>query len=152
MLLSPDSTTGIIWDIASNASFSARVRSLTLNDAERFGDFNLTSRDTSLSFGILGYSQLIASFLEKSFTTLQNGEFDQITQHSPIVGWAYDGNPIYGPFGYSDSDNINSDLKIISTSYKLDVSNLVNRPNGFKEGFFIDDYVYSFFYIKFLFI
>ena len=127
----------------SSASFSARVRSLTLNDAERFGDFNLTSRDTSLSFGILGYSQLIASFLEKSFTTLQNGEFNQITQHSPIVGWAYDGNPIYGPFGYSDSDNINSDLKIISTSYKLDVSNLVNRPNGFKEGFFIDDYVFD---------
>ena len=20
--------------------------------------------------------------------------------HSPIIGWAYDGNPIYGPFGY----------------------------------------------------
>ena len=48
-----------------------------------------------------------------------------------------------GPFGYSDADNINSDLKIISTSYKLDVSNVVNRPNGFKEGFFIDDYVFD---------
>jgi len=21
--------------------------------------------------------------------------------HSPIIGWAYDGNPIYGPFAYS---------------------------------------------------
>ena len=127
----------------SNSSFGARVRSLTLNDTERFGDFNLTSRDTSLSFGVLGYSQSTASFLEESFTTSQNGEFNQITQHSPIIGWAYDGNPIYGPFGYSDADNINSDLKIISTSYKLDVSNVINRPNGFKEGFFIDDYVFD---------
>ena len=127
----------------SNSSFGARVRSLTLNDAERFGNFNLTSRDTSLSFGILGYSQSTASFLEESFTISQNGEFNQITQHSPIIGWAYDGNPIYGPFGYSDADNINSDLKIISTSYKLDVSNVTNRPNGFKEGFFIDDYVFD---------
>ena len=80
----------------SNSSFGARVRSLTLNDTERFGDFNLTSRDTSLSFGVLGYSQSTASFLEESFTTSQNGEFNQITQHSPIIGWAYDGNPIYG--------------------------------------------------------
>ena len=87
----------------SNSSFGARVRSLTLNDTERFGDFNLTSRDTSLSFGVLGYSQSTASFLEESFTTSQNGEFNQITQHSPIIGWAYDGNPIYGPFGYSDA-------------------------------------------------
>ena len=23
------------------------------------------------------------------------------TDHSPIIGWAYDGNPIYGPYGYS---------------------------------------------------
>ena len=23
------------------------------------------------------------------------------TQHSPIIGWAYDGHPIYGPYGYS---------------------------------------------------
>ena len=22
--------------------------------------------------------------------------------HSPILGWAYDGNPIYGPNGYTD--------------------------------------------------
>ena len=60
-----------------------------------------------------------------------------------IIGWAYDGNPIYGPFGYSDPTNINSDLKIISSSYKLDVSKLKNRPSGFKEGFFIEDYSFD---------
>ena len=26
------------------------------------------------------------------------------TDHSPIIGWAYDGNPIYGPYGYSLRD------------------------------------------------
>ena len=127
----------------SNASFGARVRSLTLNNKQRFGDFNLTSRENSLTFGISGYSQKIASTFENSFTVNSNGEFNQITEHSPIIGWAYDGNPIYGPFGYSDPDNINSDLKIISTSYKLDSSNVINRPTGFEQGFFIDDYKFD---------
>ena len=127
----------------SNGSLGARVRSLKLNRAERFGNFNLTSRKNSFGFGVLGYSQDIISTLEDSFSIKTNGDFDQITTHSPIIGWAYDGNPIYGPFGYSDPDNINSDLKILSPSYKLDVSKVTNRPTGLKEGFFVDDYVYD---------
>ena len=105
-----------------NGLFNARVRPLTVNTAERFGDFNLTSRETLLSFGVLGYSQATASNLENTFDVKQNGEFDKITSHSPIIGWAYDGNPIYGPFGYSDPDNINSSLKILTSSYKKDIS------------------------------
>ena len=29
------------------------------------------------------------------------------TRHSPIIGWAYDGHPIYGPYGYEDAQNQN---------------------------------------------
>ena len=99
-----------------NGAFSARVRSLTLNDTKRYGNHSLTSREDSLTLGVFGYSQAIANSLEESFSESQNGEFNEITNHSPIIGWAYDGNPIYGPFGYSDPDNINSPLKIIETS------------------------------------
>ena len=107
-----------------------------MNTTERFGDFNLTSRETSLSFGVLGYSQETAKNLENTFDLKSNDEFDKITSHSPIIGWAYDGNPIYGPFGYSDPDNINSSLKILTSSYKKDVSKVINRPSGFDDGFF----------------
>ena len=126
-----------------NGLFGARVRSLTVNTTERFGDFNLTSRESSLSFGVLGYSQATASNLEKTFDIKSNGEFDKITSHSPIIGWAYDGNPIYGPFGYSDPDNINSSLKIITSSYKKDTTKVFNRPTGFNEGFFVNDYSFD---------
>ena len=126
-----------------NGAFSARVRSLTLNDTKRFGNHSLTSREDKLTLGVFGYSQEIANSLEKTFSESENGEFNQITEHSPIIGWAYDGNPIYGPFGYTDSNNINSPIKIIDTSYNLDVSNLTNRPTGFEEGFFIEDYVFN---------
>ena len=78
--------------------FSARVRSLTLNNASRFGDTQLTEKVDSLKFSVLGYSQEIANTFENTFSINSNGEFNQITGHSPIIGWAYDGNPIYGPF------------------------------------------------------
>ena len=110
-----------------NGQFTARVRSLTLNNQGRFGDSYLSTKEGKLNFGILGYSQDTASNFENTFSVNSNGEFNQITGHSPIIGWAYDGNPIYGPFGYSEADNINSDLKIITSSYKTDITKVVIR-------------------------
>ena len=67
------------------------------------------------------------------------------TDHSPIIGWAYDGNPIYGPYGYSTKQGgIVSQMK---SGYKikqgLDLTQ--NRPpvSIFPAGFFIEDYTYS---------
>ena len=94
----------------SNGSYAARVRSLTLNNTHRFGDSFLSTKEDSLRFSILGYSQDIANNFENTFNVTSSGEFSNITGHSPIVGWAYDGNPIYGPFGYSDPDNILQDF------------------------------------------
>ena len=124
--------------------FTARVRSLTLNSQSRFGDSFLSTKDGLIKFSILGYSQEIATNFEKTFSVNPNTqEFTQITGHSPIIGWAYDGNPIYGPFGYSDPDNINSELKIIQSSYKTDITNVVNRPPGYAPGFFVEDHVFD---------
>jgi hypothetical protein len=39
--------------------------------------------------------------------------------HSKILGVALDGYPIYGPVGYTDPTNINSGVKVLSTSYRL---------------------------------
>ena len=127
----------------NSGAYVARVRSLTLNNTGRFGDSFLSTKEDSLRFGILGYSQEIANNFENTFSVNSNGEFNQITGHSPIVGWAYDGNPIYGPFGYSEPDNINSDLKIITPSYVTDISKVINRPTGYSAGFFVEDHVYN---------
>ena len=43
---------------------------------------------------------------------------DQL-EHSPIIGWAFDGNPIYGPYGYSDPTNQASSIQRMRTSYSL---------------------------------
>ncbi len=37
--------------------------------------------------------------------------------HSPIVGWAFDGYPIYGPYGYSSATDPNSGVRRMISGY-----------------------------------
>ncbi|MCX6598012.1 MAG: YHYH protein [Acidobacteria bacterium] len=39
--------------------------------------------------------------------------------HSPILGWAYDGYPIYGPYGWADPKNPASPVKRLKASFRL---------------------------------
>ena len=61
--------------------------------------------------------------------------------HSPIIGWAYDGNPIYGPYGYDT--NTGGNVRALKSGYKL--SQLNNRPplSSWKQGFFCEDFVFT---------
>lgn len=44
---------------------------------------------------------------------------DPSTSHSPIVGFAWDGYPVYGPFGYSTGMDSMSTVKRMMSSYAL---------------------------------
>ena len=117
----------------SNASLEASVRHLTLNNHERHGNEILVDTEDGLQYGMVGYS-----------TAIGLSEFgDDSIDHSPIIGWAYDGNPIYGPYGYDDPSNANSQIRNLSTSYNLSTSDVVDRPSGFSNGFFVDDYKFD---------
>ena len=58
--------------------------------------------------------------------------------HSPIVGWAYDGNPIYGPYGYANPSG--GSITRMKTGYKVQVDS-TNRPSASLYGdvVFIED-------------
>ena len=65
----------------------------------------------------------------------------QSTQHSPILGFAYDGHPIYGPYAYSRlNGGVISQMK---SGYSINLKD--NRPptSIFPEGFFINDYTHN---------
>ena len=89
--------------------------------------------NNQLKYSVVGYS-----------TQIGETEFNDISgQHSPIIGWAYDGNPIYGPRGYSDPFDNSSNIKILSSGYVID-SKIPDRTKlDFKLGFFVEDYVFS---------
>lgn len=63
-----------------------------------------------------------------------------LTAHSPILGWSYDGCPIYGPYG-ADS---NGKLKQYISGYEINQTINPNRPpiTTYVSGFFVEDYVY----------
>ena len=64
--------------------------------------------------------------------------------HSPILGFAYDGNPIYGPYGYSNPIDSSSQMKRMSSSYRLKTER-INGPStsDYPLGFFVEDYRYQ---------
>jgi len=60
--------------------------------------------------------------------------------HSPIIGWAFDGFPIYGPYGYADREG--GAVKRLETSYELRVDVSGIRPPSYGSGMFCEDYKY----------
>ena len=77
---------------------------------------------------------------------IENGKEIASNSHSPIIGWSYDGNPIYGPYGYSSING--GQVKALKSGYSLKnkiTSSNENRPRVsiYPEGFFVEDYVYK---------
>jgi len=63
--------------------------------------------------------------------------------HSPILGYAYDGNPIYGPFAYSNPLDSSSSIVRMQSGYTLKSSRVDGPPiSQYPLGSFIDDYEY----------
>lgn len=77
--------------------------------------------------------------------------------HSKILGFCFDGYPIYGPFGYTDPEIISNGVSLMTSSYLLK-NNDDHRPTDWKftrginvngidyvlnAGAFIEDYEYS---------
>lgn len=124
-----DVDTSIIVDPSGkNAVFDSVVRSLTVNNNILFNDVNdstfisneiIRSSYNNLEYAVSGYSGPI----QKIF-----GDSD--ASHSPIIGWAYDGNPIYGSYGYSIPNDKNSPLKKLISGYTSNTSNIFNRPSS----------------------
>lgn len=116
-----------------NSIIDVDVRKLTINDSNvRFSSGEaLTEGTDKLQYSVVNY-----------FERLRNS-FGDTGNLSGIIGWAYDGNPIYGPKGKSDPEDTSSAPKTLESGYTLDASNVVDRPTGFSDGHFVEDYVFD---------
>ena len=115
-----------------NALFDADIRSLSVINNERFDDELLQETDNKLQYSVLGYFSALRTAFEEDSSTA-----------SGIIGWAYDGNPIYGPFGYSNPEDTDSSATRVRSGYILNSSNVFDRPSAFADGFFAEDYQYT---------
>lgn len=131
-----NSTSIIAISAGQNAKLQPNIRSLTLNNSYKYGVQNALYRDpaseilvgteNNIKYAIVGYTAHIEDAGNTSI-------------HSDIIGWAYDGNPIYGPYGYSDPYS-SSSVKVLNSGYSI--VTVENRPN-FPEGYFVEDYVFT---------
>ena len=65
------------------------------------------------------------------------------SSHSPLIGWAADGFPIYALYGYANAKNTAGGIKLLKSSYQVKKG---ERPGGFSapegqyDGTFVPDY------------
>jgi hypothetical protein len=127
-----ENTTDIkVVDTGKDAILISRIRPLNVNLYARFGFEGLVDNN----YSITAYDRKIREDVYN----------DLGFSHSPIIGWANDGNPIYGGFGLSDPEDFNSDFRAMIPSYRLDPSRVEGRPSlaKYEAGFFVDDYYYT---------
>jgi len=108
----------------------ANVRDLTIDYHSRFGEeiiIENKNNNQGLEYGILSYG----SNIRDKFS-------DNGSNHSPIIGWAYDGNPIYGAYGYSNPLSNSSSLKVMESGYTT--ASVTDRPSSIVSGLFVEDY------------
>ena len=121
-----------------NQVLDTKVRDLTVITNERY-DSNklLIDNGDTLKYSVCGYDINTFSELDEEGNLVPD-----INSISGIIGWAYDGNPIYGPYGSKDPDEFVTADRLIS-GYVLDSDSVVDRPDGFDSGFFIEDYKFN---------
>jgi len=123
-----------ITSSGTNASFDAKIRGLEINQFNKFGkNLLLESYSNKLKYTVCGYTT----------NTFNDGD----SKTSGIIGWAYDGNPIYGPYGYTDPQenpsNPTTNPIRLQSGYVLDINKISDRPVGFASGYFTEDYYYD---------
>lgn len=166
---SPANTSVTVTSSGSNAQFSSTPKTWTVNIFERLlqnnqitDDDGVITKGTNQSFGlqyshlysprklrqsVLGTKIVNGNTVYTPDLTLENGREILSDTHSPIVGWAYDGNPIYGPYGYSSLSG--GSVRLMKSGYELSVS--TDRPNPvdsfgnsiYPGGFFVNDFSYK---------
>ncbi|MFO1488001.1 MAG: YHYH protein [Verrucomicrobiota bacterium] len=77
------------------------------------------------------------------YHAIPTGLLSRLTGGKPkvaLVGWAADGFPIYGPWGFADATRTNSALKKLSSSYRVKQGVRPSGPGGNYDGTFVADY------------
>ena len=142
----------------TGVKFLTKVQSWNIDNVQRYKDIFTTDdgfltrgdNDIGIKFTSLYVPRELRKVLKQKNSdgtldyaqndlTIVNNSEEVSTKHSPIIGWAYDGNPIYGPYGYDRKDG--GVVRIMRSGYVLKTS----RENGpplslFPLGFFIEDY------------
>ncbi len=126
------------------------VSVFNVSDAQSYNNQGIWNRNAYYWEGngfdnCLGHPQQQGEYHHHVSPTCLYNDADSIN-HSPIIGYAFDGFPIYGAYAYTNT-NGTGPIKRMTSSYVL--SSATTRTNGpavgtmYPAGCFIEDYSYS---------
>ena len=145
----------------SGVKFGPKIESRRINLVQKLIQTKNISEDDGFivkSNNSLEYTHLYAprplrkSVLRKSGNiNVRDLEFksqrEQVSKvHSPLIGWAYDGNPIYGPYGFANGNS--GPVKALRSGYEEKPDTQLTqegRPptSVYPIGFFVEDFIFT---------
>ena len=148
----PQQNTGTLTDIGLGhiGVFTNGVSIFNVSDAQSYNNAGVWNRNAyyweAPSFdNCLGHPQQQGEYHHHvSPTCLYNSS--NSTTHSPLIGYAFDGFPIYGAYAYANTNGTGAIKRMVS-SYTLSAAS--TRNNGpavnasYPAGCFIEDYVFT---------
>ena len=157
----------VLTSVGSGAKFTSQVfewnynlQATTTLDESKGYIFEGLNNEYGGEYAHISNPQRLRFILGDNLNRNQAGELvEQETQlaHSPIIGWAFDGNPIYGPYGYTDPTDQSSTISRMRSSYALKdalVVDPVTNPTPVRvqgplladhpAGEYIEDYEFNF--------
>jgi len=105
-----------------------------------FGSVNLSNK--TYGYGYVANPKRLRYSLSDN---IQENLTDEtlVKTHSPILGYAYDGNPIYGPYGYSNPlDNSSPIVRIVSGYVQNNTRTFGPSTTQYPIGSFVDDFTW----------
>lgn len=140
----------------SGALVSGLIKSWTFNlsnslTLDNYGGYTFDESDddntVALNLQVMTLKNLPESLNDRQYLVVKttsnfNTQYQvSPSSHSKIIGWSYDGNPIYGKYGYSNPLDKNSSVSQLTSSWQLKSS----RSGGplvsdYSLGSFIEDY------------
>ncbi len=134
-----DAGTGEFWTPTGQRGFSAwNYDAGSANNQGRFGvDFNHGHVQPTGKYHYHG----VPTALLESLTDAQSDGADRMIH----LGWAFDGFPIYAPFGHEDPGDAASPIVELKSSYRLKQGTRPEPPEGpggDYDGTFAEDYEY----------
>ena len=135
----------------SGAEVTSTIRNWTKNRYQKFVSFLDSSNGyvfenyagDKTGYGVLGNPKRLRS---RKGDNIDNNLIESTSNftHSPILGFAFDGFPIYGPYAHEDSFDAASPIVKMQSGYQLN-TNRTNGPNvsTYPLGSFIEDYTWK---------
>ena len=129
----------------SGAILRANLKKWTINKVQRYANLGDVKDDDgfyeSFKNSDYGYPYVNYYLSRKLFDYVKPSATNSF--HSGIVGYAYDGHPIYGPYAFERTDGVGN-LKYLKPSYVKLSGQRIGGPtiSEFEPGFFVEDFTY----------